>query len=121
RLRRIRAHVPLHPPAHDLVGIGHPPAAVGEPAAGVFVRPTWRLHDAVEGQAAGDGDLHAVSVSITSRATSVAALKSCVSRFLVRANAIPLAVSKNAKLPPTPPTPNAVGGSFGSWPGTPTA
>jgi len=37
-----------------------------------------------------------------------AALKLLASRFFVMANAIPVAASPKAKLPPTPPTPNAV-------------
>src|SRR2546426_6533576 len=46
----------------------------------------------------------------------VAALKSFARRFFVTAKAIPVAASQPAKLPPTPPTPNAV---LVSPPGTP--
>src|ERR1700730_3378470 len=51
----------------------------------------------------------------------VAAVKSAVSLFLVTANAIPVAVSPHAKLPPAPPTPNTVGESFAVDPRPPTA
>src|SRR2546430_14642400 len=46
----------------------------------------------------------------------VAALKSLARRFFVMPKAIPVAGSQPAKLPPTPPTPNAV---LVSPPGTP--
>src|SRR5207247_1694478 len=60
------------------------------------------------------------SAWLTSWLTSVATAKSSVSRFLVRAKAIPVAVSAQAKPPPTPPTPNAVGESCGVDPSSPT-
>jgi hypothetical protein len=40
------------------------------------------------------------TAAITALLSSVAALKSCVRRFLVTANAIPVAMSPQAKLPP---------------------
>jgi len=45
---------------------------------------------------------------VTRPMISAAALKLFASRFFVMANAIPVAASPKAKLPPTPPTPNAV-------------
>jgi len=44
-----------------------------------------------------------------SRMIWLAVLKSAVSLFLVNPNAVPVAVSPYAKLPPAPPIPNAVG------------
>src|SRR5437867_9789188 len=113
-------HALAHLRRHHLVVVRDSPAAVRESAARVLVGAARRLHHAVERQVAHDRDLHFAMLSKIRPAISVAALKSCCSRFFMIPNVIPVAVSKPAKLPPTPPTPNAVGGSFGSRPTTPT-
>src|SRR5215213_3077287 len=43
-------HPPSHHPAHDLISVGHRPAAMLEAAAGVLTSPTRCLHHAIERQ-----------------------------------------------------------------------
>jgi hypothetical protein len=56
-----------HHLAHQLVPVGHGPAALGEPAAVVLARSSGRLHDPIEGQEGRDDELaHGASPFVAS-------------------------------------------------------